>query len=302
MGNTFGASEKKSGKVRDQYLAGDKIYLVTTDRQSAFDRVLAAIPFKGQVLNLSSAWWFKKTEHIIPNHVLSVPHPYVTVAKKCSPFPVEFVVRGYITGSTSTSLWTNYKNGVRNYCGINFPEGLIKNQKLEENVLTPTTKEEFGDKPISPAEIVSSGLMTQQDFDACAKASMELFAYGQELARENGLILVDTKYEFGKDADGVIRLIDEVHTPDSSRFWIAPTFDEKFKKGENPENVDKEFLRLWFSDNCDPYKDEILPEAPQDLVVELGRRYIMLFQLITGEDFDTTATPPSPEAIAKSIS
>mmetsp|Transcript_2007 Transcript_2007/g.6028 ORF Transcript_2007/g.6028 Transcript_2007/m.6028 type:complete len:536 (+) Transcript_2007:215-1822(+) len=299
--DAIGASEKRSGKVRDQYVVGDQLVLVTTDRQSAFDRVLAAIPFKGQVLNMTSAWWFRNTEHIVPNHVQSIPHPYVTVAKKCSPFPVEFVVRGYITGSTSTSLWTNYNKGVRNYCGIDFPDGLIKNQKLDENVLTPTTKEDYGDENISPADIISKGLMSKEDFDVCAKAAMELFAYGQKVASEHGLILVDTKYEFGKDENGTIRLIDEIHTPDSSRFWLAPTYDKRMAEGKNPENVDKEFLRLWFQDNCDPYKDEKLPEAPEDLVTELARRYIMLFQTITWEDFDASATPPTADAIKKAL-
>ena len=276
---------KKTGKVRDQYYLGDKIALITTDRQSAFDRVLASIPFKGQVLNLTSAWWFEQTKHIIPNQVIDVPDPNVTLAKKCDVFPIEFVVRGYITGSTSTSLWTVYNSGDREYCGNILPEGLKKNQKLDANMLTPTTKEEHHDRPISPPEIVSEGWMTQQDWDYCSQKALELFAFGQQKAAEHGMVLVDTKYEMGRDGDGGIVLIDEIHTPDSSRYWIAKTYDERMASGQEPQNIDKEFLRLWFVDNCDPYNDETLPEAPEELVVELSSRYIYLYETITGSSF-----------------
>lgn len=304
-------SAVRNGKVRDQYdftgndgagkADADLVALVTTDRQSAFDRVLAAIPFKGSVLNLTAAWWFENTKDIIPNHVVSVPHPNVTVARRCQPFPVEFVVRGYITGSTATSLWKNYSNGVRDYCGIHFPDGLVKNQKLDKNVLTPTTKEEAGDRPISPAEVVAEGLMTQADWDICAQAAMRLFEFGQKVASERGLILVDTKYEFGKDDNGTIRLIDEIHTPDSSRYWLSTSYQARISAGEEPENVDKEFLRLWFRDNCDPYdKAKTLPEAPSELVYELSRRYIMLYELITGESFDFSSAQ-GPNAIASNM-
>ncbi len=226
---TFPKGAKKTGKVRDQYELEDKIALITTDRQSAFDRVLASIPFKGQVLNLTSAWWFEKTKNIIPNHVIDIPDPNVTLAKKCDVFPIEFVVRGYITGSTSTSLWTVYNNGDREYCGNHLPEGLKKNQKLKENMLTPTTKEEHHDRPISPEEIVKEGWMTQEDWDYCSKKAMELFSFGQKTALENGMILVDTKYEMGKDSNGRIVLIDEIHTPDSSRYWIAESYKNRIK-------------------------------------------------------------------------
>jgi len=286
---------KRTGKVRDQYDLGDKVALITTDRQSAFDRVLASIPFKGQVLNLTSAWWFDQTKDIIPNQVLDVPDPNVTLAKKCEVFPIEFVVRGYITGSTSTSLWTVYNNGDRIYCGNDLPEGLLKNQKLDANMLTPTTKEEHHDRPISPNEIVSEGWMTQADWDYCSQKALELFAFGQKKAAENGMILVDTKYEMGRDSDGEILLIDEIHTPDSSRYWIAKTYDERMAAGQEPQNIDKEFLRLWFVDNCDPYNDEILPEAPEELVTELSSRYIYLYETITGGVF------PFPDA-SKSVS
>ena len=276
---------KKTGKVRDQYDLGDKVALITTDRQSAFDRILASVPFKGQVLNLTSAWWFDQTKDIIPNQVIDVPDPNVTLAKKCDVFPIEFVVRGYITGSTSTSLWTVYNNGNRTYCGNDLPEGLVKNQKLDDNMLTPTTKEEHHDRPIAPDEIVNEGWMTQEDWDYCSKKALELFAFGQKKAAENEMILVDTKYEMGRDAEGTIRLIDEIHTPDSSRYWIAKTYDERMAVGQEPQNIDKEFLRLWFVDNCDPYNDETLPEAPEELVAELSSRYIYLYETITGEVF-----------------
>ena len=276
---------KKTGKVRDQYDLGDKVALITTDRQSAFDRILASVPFKGQVLNLTSAWWFDQTKDIIPNQVIDVPDPNVTLAKKCDVFPIEFVVRGYITGSTSTSLWTVYNNGNRTYCGNDLPEGLVKNQKLDDNMLTPTTKEEHHDRPIAPDEIVNEGWMTQEDWDYCSKKALELFAFGQKKAAENEMILVDTKYEMGRDAEGTIRLIDEIHTPDSSRYWIAKTYDERMAVGQEPQNIDKEFLRLWFVDNCDPYNDETLPEAPEELVAELSSRYIYLYETITGGVF-----------------
>ena len=282
---TLSGGTKRTGKVRDQYKLGDRVALITTDRQSAFDRILASVPFKGQVLNLTSAWWFDQTKDIIPNQVIDVPDPNVTLAKKCDVFPIEFVVRGYITGSTSTSLWTVYNNGNRTYCGNDLPEGLVKNQKLDDNMLTPTTKEEHHDRPIAPDEIVNEGWMTQEDWDYCSKKALELFAFGQKKAAENEMILVDTKYEMGRDAEGTIRLIDEIHTPDSSRYWIAKTYDERMAVGQEPQNIDKEFLRLWFVDNCDPYNDETLPEAPEELVAELSSRYIYLYETITGGVF-----------------
>ena len=282
---SFPGISKRTGKVRDQYDLGDRVVLITTDRQSAFDRVLASIPLKGQVLNLTSAWWFEQTKYIIPNHVIDVPDPNATLVKKCEVFPIEFVVRGYITGSTSTALWTVYNNGDREYCGNALPEGLMKNQKLNTNMLTPTTKEEHHDRPIAPNEIVSEGWMSQENWDYCSQKALALFTFGQKKAAENGMILVDTKYEMGRDVDGVIRLIDEIHTPDSSRYWLAKTYDERMAVGQEPQNIDKEFLRLWFVDNCDPYNDKTLPEAPEELVVELSSRYIYLYETITGGVF-----------------
>ncbi|MBT3737718.1 MAG: phosphoribosylaminoimidazolesuccinocarboxamide synthase [Candidatus Marinimicrobia bacterium] len=290
---TLERGEKRTGKVRDQYSLGDKIALITTDRQSAFDRVLASIPFKGQVLNLTSAWWFEQTKDIIPNQVINIPDPNITLAKNCEVFPIEFVVRGYITGSTSTSLWTVYNNGDREYCGNILSEGLVKNQKLDSNMLTPTTKEEHHDRPIAPNDIVREGWMTQTDWEYCSQKALELFEYGQKKAAENGMILVDTKYEMGKDENGEIVLIDEIHTPDSSRYWIAETYNERMGSKNEPQNIDKEFLRLWFVDNCDPYNDEVLPAAPEDLIVELSSRYIYLYETITGQLFPFPETGES---------
>ncbi|MBA3535088.1 MAG: phosphoribosylaminoimidazolesuccinocarboxamide synthase [Tatlockia sp.] len=277
--------EKYQGKVRDSYDLGDQILLITTDRLTAFDRQLALIPFKGAVLNLTSAWWFEQTAKLIPNHIIAVPDPNVVIAKKCSVFPIEFVVRGYISGTTSTSLWTQYKNGVRDYCGIRFPDGLKKNQKLSEPVLTPTTKETIHDRPIAPAEIISEGWMKEEDWLEASALALKLYHRGVDLAAKHGLILVDTKYEFGRDKAGNIIVVDEIHTPDSSRYWLAESYEARIAEGLEPENIDKEFLRLWFSKNSDPYTDEKMPEAPQELIEELSSRYIQLYERITGNNF-----------------
>ena len=275
-----------SGKVRDSYDLGDTLVLITTDRQSAFDRIVASIPFKGQVLNETGAWWFEQTKDIIANHALSFPDPNVTIAKKCKPFPIEFVVRGFITGSSSTSLWTNYEQGQRDYCGITFPDGMKKNEKLQKPVITPTTKEEDHDRPITPAKIITEGWMKKEHWDYASQKAIELFEFGQRKASENGLVLVDTKYEMGLSPEGKITLIDEIHTPDSSRYWIQETLEERLSANQEPENIDKEFLRLWFKENSDPYKDEALPKAPDDLVAELSLRYILLYEMITGKNFN----------------
>lgn len=293
--------EKKRGKVRDSYSYGPYKLFITTDRQSAFDRILAAVPFKGQVLNLTSAWWFDQTKHIIKNHVISVPDANVTAAVSCSVFPIEFVVRGYITGSTETSLWTRYNRGDREYCGNSFPDGLKKNEKLPEPVLTPTTKEEHHDRPITPAEIVSEGWMSAEDWETASQKALELFAFGQKTAEKHGLILVDTKYEMGKDADGNILLIDELHTPDSSRYWLADSCEERVSQGLEPKNIDKEFLRLWFKEHCDPYADAELPEAPEDLVAELSYRYITLYEMITGKSFQFPPEPLRKKSVSERI-
>lgn len=290
---TFG--KKYRGKVRDTYDLGDKLLLITTDRQSAFDRVLAAVPYKGQVLNLTSAWWFEQTADIVPNHLIAIPDANVIIAKKCNVFPIEFVVRGYITGTTSTSLWTQYQKGVRHYCGIDFPEGLRKNQQLVEPVLTPTTKETEHDRPISPKEIINEGWMTQAEWDEASDAALRLFKRGMEIAAKHGLMLVDTKYEFGRDANGNIIVIDEIHTPDSSRYWLAHSYEERFAQNKEPENIDKEFLRLWFKEHCDPYQDAVLPQAPEALILTLASRYIQLYEMITGKPFNYHQAASSAE-------
>ncbi|PIZ95334.1 MAG: phosphoribosylaminoimidazolesuccinocarboxamide synthase [Candidatus Magasanikbacteria bacterium CG_4_10_14_0_2_um_filter_37_12] len=289
--------EKKIGKVRDRYELEDKVILITTDRQSAFERVLTTIPFKGQVLNLTSAWWFKRTAHIIPNHLIEIPDPNVIISKKCTVFPIEFIVRGYITGATNTSAWLNYNKGVRNFCGNILPDGLQKNQKLERIIITPTTKSDEHDRNISAEEIINEGLMTKEDWNYVSGKALELFSFGQAEAQKNGLILVDTKYEFGRNKDGKIILIDEIHTPDSSRYWIANSYIERFQNGLEPENIDKEFLRLWFKDNCDPYNDPVLPPAPEELIVELSARYIKLYEMITGLKFEFPAEKNISERI-----
>lgn len=298
----FTLGKRYKGKVRDTYDLGDKLILVTTDRQSAFDRLLAAVPYKGQVLNLTSAWWFNNTKSIVPNHLIAVPDPNVVIAKKCKVFPIEFVVRGYISGTTSTSLWTQYQKGVREYCGISFPEGLRKNQKLDSPVLTPTTKETEHDRPISPAEIVAEGWMTQEDWNEASAYALQLFQHGMNVAAQHGLILVDTKYEFGRDEEGRIVLVDEIHTPDSSRYWLSKSYEQRFTEGQEPENIDKEFLRLWFVDHCDPYKDQVLPRAPEELIVTLSSRYIQLYEMITGEEFRFEEKPgPVSQRILRNI-
>lgn len=287
------------GKVRDTYtLAGDRLALVTTDRLSAFDRVLASIPYKGQVLNQTSAWWMTEAVKagVLPaTALLAVPDPNVCLMARCSVFPVEFVVRGYLTGSTDTSLWTHYARGEREYCGNTFPDGLVKNQRLASNVITPTTKDAEHDVPISPADILAQGLMTQAEWDAASSAALALFAFGQATAAARGLLLVDTKYEFGLDPrTGAVVLVDEVHTPDSSRYWLADTYEARTAAGQEPQSIDKEFVRLWVRARCDPYKDATIPTPPAALVAELARRYITLYERITGVDF--VPAPPGGDA------
>jgi phosphoribosylaminoimidazole-succinocarboxamide synthase len=278
--------DKYPGKVRDTYDLGDgRLLLITTDRQSGFDRMLGAIPFKGQVLNRTSMYWFEQTRGIIGNHVLSSPHANALIARKCTVLPIEFVVRGYLTGSTDTSVWTAYQKGVRDYYGTVLAEGMKKNEPLPGNIVTPTTKEKEHDRPITAEEIVSEGWLTQAQWDVASGKALELFAFGQAMAAERGLILVDTKYEFGVTEDGEILLIDEIHTPDSSRYWLADSYAERLAAGREPEMIDKEFFRLWFRERCDPYKDAVLPVAPVELIAELAGRYIQLFEKITGTVF-----------------
>ncbi|MCA9524158.1 MAG: phosphoribosylaminoimidazolesuccinocarboxamide synthase [Myxococcales bacterium] len=291
----------RRGKVRDTFDLGDRLVLVTTDRQSAFDRVLASIPFKGQVLNQVSGFWFEKTRDIVPNHVIDTPDPNVTVGRKGRVIPIEMVVRSYLTGSTSTSIWRNYERGVRSYCGHSLPDGMVKNERLERPIVTPTTKDELHDELIAPDAIVARGIVDRPTWEKLEAIALALFARGQEIAARNGLILVDTKYELAWDADGEIMLVDEIHTPDSSRYWIAESYAERHAAGEEPENIDKEFLRLWFTKHCDPYHDVELPPAPLDLVVELSRRYIQLFEMITGQPFVPVTDPPVRQRLAANL-
>ena len=279
-------AQKYVGKVRDTFDLGDgRLLLITTDRQSGFDRMLGAIPYKGQVLNRTSLNWFEATKTIVGNHVIASPHANALVAKKCRVLPIEFVVRGYMTGSTDTSIWTQYANGVRSFCGHELPEGIKKNERLRENLVTPTTKEAKHDRPITAEEIVREGWLTAAEWEFCAEKSQALFAFGQKVAAERGLILVDTKYEFGVAEDGEILVVDEMHTPDSSRYWIAESYAERVATGMEPEMIDKEFFRLWFRERCDPYADTELPVPPDELIAELAARYIQLFERITGMEF-----------------
>jgi phosphoribosylaminoimidazole-succinocarboxamide synthase len=282
---------KKVGKVRDIYDRGDRLVLITTDRHSSFDRIIAHVPWKGQVLNQVSAWWFDKTKDIIGNHVVAVPDPNVTVARKFKMVPVEAVVRGYLTGVTDTSIWTRYSAGKRDFGDVVLPDGMKKNQALPGPIFDPTTKEETHDRALTPAEMIADGFITAALFERVKKAALAIFARGQEIAARQGLILVDTKYEFGTDENGELFLIDEIHTPDSSRFWQLASYDARIKAGEEPEYFDKEFLRMWFKDHCDPYKDEKLPDAPPELVQELSRRYIQMYEQMTGTKFVRGDTP-----------
>jgi len=283
--------KKYAGKVRDVYdlpaQAGqkDRLILITTDRHSSFDRIIAHIPSKGQVLNQISAWWFDKTKDIIPNHVLAIPDPNATIAKKCKTVPVEAVVRGYLTGITDTAIWTRYSAGERKFGGVTLPDGMKKNQRLPQPIFDPTTKEEKHDRTLTSDEMIAEGFITKKLFNDVKNTALKLFERGQEIARERGLILVDTKYEFGLDDSDKVILIDEIHTPDSSRYWQLNSYESRISEGQEPEYFDKEFLRLWFKENCDPYKDEKLPDAPKELVEELSRRYIQMYEQITGEKF-----------------
>ena len=275
------------GKVRESYdLPDGRRIMIATDRQSAFDFVLAAVPFKGQVLNQTALFWFERTRDICANHVIDAPDPNVVVGRRLDMLPVEMVVRDYLTGSTDTSIWPMYKRGGRTLYGHRFPDGMVKNQKLPSTILTPTTKAAQGahDTPMTAADIVRRGLLAQAQWDELAEKSLGLFARGREIAAGNGLILVDTKYEFGVDADGRITLADEIHTPDSSRYWIADSYDARIKRGEEPESLDKEFLRLWISARCDPYKEPI-PAIPPETLIEFSGKYVALYERVTGRKF-----------------
>ena len=296
-----GFKKLHEGKVRDTYEKDGKYILVTTDRQSAFDRILAAIPFKGAVLNMFSKFWFDQTKDIVPNHIIAIPDPNIAIVKKVKIFPVEVVVRGYITGSTDTSAWYNYEKGERLFCGHQLPGGLKKNQKFDVPIITPTTKAEDHDEKISRDEIISQGLVSEEKWNKIEEYALAVFKKGQEVAASKGFIFVDTKYEFGEDEEGNIVLADEVNTPDSSRYWVASTYEERIAAGKEPQNFDKEFLRLWFKEHCDPYNDPELPDAPDELVAELSFRYIDIYEKVTGNAFDYNAEKPVLERMQENL-
>ena len=284
---------KYEGKVRDCYTKGGRRTLIVSDRLSAFDVVLGTIPFKGQVLNQMAAHWFDLSRDLVPNHVISVPDPTVMVAVECQLLPVEFVMRAYITGVTSTSIWTHYKNGARTFCGHDLPDGMKKNQRLPKALLTPSTKAEKGDhdRSVSRAEILEMGALSAADFDAAAEMCARLFAFGQGEAAKRGLILVDTKYEIGRKPDGSLCFIDEIHTPDSSRYWYADDYQARFERGEEPRGLDKEYVRRTLAEQG--YKGEgPPPPLTDDVRVEAARRYIQVCELVTGTPFVPDANEP----------
>ena len=286
------------GKVRDCYdLPDGSRILISSDRISAFDRILAAIPYKGQVLTQLARWWFDRTADICPNHVISYPDPNVVIGKRLDILPVEVVVRGYLAGTTSTSVLTQYKAGVRRMYGHTLPDGLRDNQQLPVAIITPTSKAFDGghDEPLTADEIVGQGLLTAAQWEDVSAKALALFARGQKMAAERGLILVDTKYEFGTDRDGNILIADEIHTPDSSRYWIASGYAEALENGTRPPSFDKDVIRSWVGARCDPYKDDI-PVIPQDMIEATSKVYIDAYEAITGETFVPDLTGETPLA------
>ncbi len=292
------------GKVRDCYdlpatpsEPGGTRILISSDRISAFDRILAAIPWKGQVLTQMARYWFDNTADICPNHVISYPDPNVVIGKRLTILPVEVVVRGYLAGTTSTSVLTQYKAGLRQMYGHSLPDGLRDNQALPQPIITPTSKEFDGghDAPLTPDQILSSGLLTKTQWDDVSARALALFARGQAMAARRGLILVDTKYEFGTDPQGHILLADEIHTPDSSRYWIASGYDQAFAAGTRPPSFDKDVIRSWVAARCDPYKDPI-PEIPADMIEATSKTYIQACEAITGSRFVPDQTGETPLA------
>ena len=284
---------KQSGKVRDWYDLSDETRLIiTTDRLSAFDRVLTRVPYKGQVLNQLSAWWFAQTKDIIPNHILSIPDPNASIVKRVTPIAVEVIVRGYITGVTSTALWHRYSLGEREIYGYKFRDGLEKNAALPEPIITPTTKggPTGHDERLTCAEVVEKGLLDAKTWDQVQSAALAIFKRGQEVAHKAGLILVDTKYEFGLTDDDSVILIDEVHTPDSSRFWRDETYVDRFVSGIEPESFDKELVRIAYADKG--YRgDGEPPVMPVELWASASERYITIYEMLTGETFNAGSYP-----------
>jgi phosphoribosylaminoimidazole-succinocarboxamide synthase len=276
------------GKVRDNYdLPDGRRIIIASDRLSAFDRILAAIPLKGQVLTQTARYWFEATADICPNHVLEYPDPNVVIGKRLDILPVEVVVRAYLAGTTGTSILTLYKKGVREMYGVALPDGLADNAPLPAPIITPTSKAFDGghDEPLTPSQIVEQGLLSFAQWETLSRYALALFARGQALAAKRGLILVDTKYEFGTDADGQIILADEIHTPDSSRYWIADTYPARFAAGERPDSFDKDFVRAWVAERCDPYGDTI-PEIPPEMIARTSQVYVQAYETITGRRFE----------------
>lgn len=291
--------DRRDGKVRVSYRLedGNRLF-VTTDRLSAFDRVIAGVPYKGQVLNELAAWWFAQTDDIVPNHLISVPDPNVLIARNANPLPVEVVVRGYITGVTSTSLWQQYADGARTMYGHHFPDGLRKNTALPHALVTPTTKAENGghDEPLTVADVISRRLVEPNLWGETVDAALRLFQRGQQVAASAGLILADTKYEFGLDDDGRLMLIDEMHTPDSSRYWIADTHEARLADGKEPESLDKEVVRRALL--ATGYRGEGPPPAlPDEVWQETSTRYIDAYERLTGTTFQPGAYPVGPRIL-----
>lgn len=285
---------KYTGKVRDCYIADGRRHVVVTDRISAFDVVLGTIPFKGQVLNEIAQHWFSLTHDLVPNHVLSVPDPNVMVGVECVPLQLEFVMRAYLTGTTKTSIWVHYEQGAREFCGFKLPEGMRKNQPLSAPILTPSTKAAQGghDESVSREVLFSRGIISEEEFDRAASLCTRLFAFGQAEARRRGLILVDTKYEIGRRPDGSLCFIDEIHTPDSSRYWFADDYDARLERGEPPRALDKDFVRSSFV--AQGYQGDGPPPPLTDEVrMEAARRYISLFEIVTGKPFIPNTEEPN---------
>jgi phosphoribosylaminoimidazole-succinocarboxamide synthase len=275
------------GKVRDNYDLGDgRRILIATDRLSAFDRVLTAVPLKGQVLTQLARFWFDATADICRNHVIEYPDPNVVVGRRLAIMPVEIVVREYLAGTTATSIWPMYRDGRRMLYGIPFPDDMRENQKLPAPIVTPTSKAAAGghDEPLSAGEILGRGLLGAEEWRSVSRSALALFARGREFAARRGLILADTKYEFGFDHDRNIVLADEIHTPDSSRYWLAASYPERFAAGEAPESLDKDFVRRWVAARCDPYREAVSP-IPREIVAEAALRYVDAFETITGTGF-----------------
>lgn len=287
------------GKVRDVYDIDDKLVMVATDRISAFDVVLPkGIPFKGQVLNQIAAKFLDATADIVPNWKLATPDPMVTVGLKCEGFRVEMIIRGYLTGSA----WREYKNGCRELCGVKLPDGMRENEKFPTPIITPTTKADAGhDENISKEEIIAQGIVSKEDYELLEKYTYALFERGSKMAAEKGLILVDTKYEFGK-RDGKVYLIDEIHTPDSSRYFYAEGYEEKFLNGEPQKQLSKEFVRQWLIENGFMGREgEQVPEMTDEYVNSVSERYIELYEHIVGEPFVKADTENISERIEKNI-